>query len=106
MRGVWGAVASSAVTLETTSKTEAKNYIAKTCVRSGSDPHSRFRWTFSTHLPANIARSGASELNTPLQALMTLNDPQFVEVSRFLAQGAMKETGDHFDRRRLDHMTM
>ena len=42
--------------------------------------------------------------NTPLQALVTMNDPQFVEASRCLAQKAMREAGDEFDRR-LDFMT-
>ena len=42
--------------------------------------------------------------NTPLQALVTMNDPQFVEASRYLVQKAMREAGDEFDRR-LDYVT-
>jgi hypothetical protein len=38
--------------------------------------------------------------NTPLQALVTLNDPQFVEAARHLAQSALKEGRDN----RLDFL--
>jgi hypothetical protein len=37
--------------------------------------------------------------DTPLQALVTLNDEQFVEAAKFLAQRALKEGGTTFDAR-------
>jgi hypothetical protein len=41
--------------------------------------------------------------NTPLQALVTLNDPQFVEAARWLAQTTLKDGGDK-DESRIDFM--
>ena len=43
--------------------------------------------------------------NTPLQALVTMNDPQFVEAARHLAQRALREADDSFDAR-LDFVTV
>jgi mono/diheme cytochrome c family protein len=41
--------------------------------------------------------------NTPLQALVTLNDPQFVEAARWLAQTTLKDGGGK-DETRIDFM--
>ena len=43
--------------------------------------------------------------NTPLQALVTMNDEQFVEASRLFAERIIKEGGDTFESR-LDHAFM
>ena len=41
--------------------------------------------------------------NTPLQAFVTLNDPQFIEASRRLAENAIKASAD--SQARLDHIS-
>jgi hypothetical protein len=41
--------------------------------------------------------------NTPLQAFVTMNDPQFIEASRRLAENAIKASADH--QARLDHLS-
>jgi hypothetical protein len=43
--------------------------------------------------------------NTPMQALVTMNDPQFVEAARALAQGALSASGNDVDGA-LDFMTV
>jgi hypothetical protein len=43
--------------------------------------------------------------NTPLQALVTLNDPQYIEAACQLAQRAMKEAGPAYENR-LSYITL
>ncbi|MDX1636924.1 MAG: DUF1553 domain-containing protein [Balneolaceae bacterium] len=57
-----------------------------------------FMTTFDTPGRSHTAVK-RGQTSTPLQALFTLNDPQFVEASRMLAERMMKEGGDSLQSR-------
>jgi len=70
-------------------------------------------WKRTAHHPAmEILNAPSREVfcvrreltNTPLQAFVTLNDPQFVEASRHLAQHALIESSD--DSTRIDFISL
>lgn len=75
---------------------------------TGEDLYRRSMYTYirrTTPHPAMIAFDAPNRLvcttkrentNTPLQALVLLNDPQFVEAARVLAQRMQKEGGNDF----------
>jgi hypothetical protein len=42
-----------------------------------------------------------SKTNTPLQALVTLNDPQYTEAARVFASSILQEQSTHDDRSRI-----
>jgi hypothetical protein len=72
---------------------------------SGEDLYRRSLYTYwKRQIPAanmrilgadgrNSCRTRRAHTNTPLQALVLLNDPQFVEAARLLAERCMKEGG-------------
>ena len=89
---------------------------SRTCRATGPDLYRRSMYTFwkRTVPPASLATFDAPDrekctarralTNTPLQALVLLNDPTYVEAARALAQRALLEGGtddDDADRVRL-----
>ncbi len=78
---------------------------------SGKDLYRRGMYTFwkRTVPPASLAtfdapdreecRTRRARTNTPLQALVLMNDPTYVEASRHLAQRMILEAGDDADQR-------
>jgi hypothetical protein len=100
--GVWDAVGMR--------ESNTKNYARE----SGEALYRRSLYTFWKRMapPASmeILNAPAREFscvrrertNTPLQALVTLNDPQFIEAARTLAQNAMKHSAD--DAGRMDYV--
>ena len=79
---------------------------AKFALSSGDDLYRRSLYTYwKRQIPAanmrilgadgrTTCRTRRERTNTPLQALVLLNDPQFVEAARVLAERAMSEGGE------------
>ena len=76
-----------------TSRATARISTAAACTRSGSARCRRHRSRRSTRPTARSAPARRALTNTPLQALVLLNDPTYVEASRALAQRALLEGG-------------
>jgi hypothetical protein len=85
--GVWEGTSMVNSNTGTTSRTRGRRCIAGVSTRCGSAVRHRRRWTSSMGPRGKCAWCGAdSDETQPLQALVTMNDPQFVEAARTLAQ--------------------
>ena len=92
--GVWEAVAMPAATRATTCRTTARSLYRRsmyTFWKRSAPPASMEIFNAPSREVCTVRRE---RTNTPLQALVTLNDPQFVEAARHLAQRALNEGGD------------
>jgi len=86
-------------------------YQRKYMVGQGDDLYRRSLYTYWKRIapppamiifdadPRNICNVKRQSTNTPLQALVLLNDPQFLTASRALAQRMMKEGGNNLNER-------
>ena len=83
--GVWEAVAMIGSNTRDYRQDAGESSTAAASTPFGSGRHRRRRWISSMRPAARSARCGGNGPNTPLQALVTLNDPQFVEAARDLA---------------------
>ena len=102
--GVWATVAmpqSNTRTYEADSGDKLYRRSLYTFWKRSAPPASMDIFNAPTREHSTVRRE---RTNTPLQALVTMNDTQFVEAARHLAQRAMREAGDDFDRR-LDYLT-
>jgi hypothetical protein len=97
---------------ELASRADGANWTAQTYTQShGADLYRRTMYTFwkRTSPPPTLSAFDAPDretctvrrgrTNTPLQALILMNDPTYVEASRHLAQRVMREGGDTIDSR-------
>jgi hypothetical protein len=101
--GVWEAVAmigSNTRDYQADSGTKLYRRSLYTLWKRAAPPASMDLFNAPTREVCTVRRE---RTNTPLQALVTLNDPQFVEAARWLATAALKHGGDSTDAR-LDYI--
>lgn len=97
--GVWESVAMLASNTRSYKRDEGDKLYRRslyTFWKRAAPPASMQIFNAPTREHATVRRN---RTNTPLQALVTMNDPQFVEASRFLAQSAMQGTSSDFAER-------
>ncbi len=97
--GVWEAVAMNVSNTSIYRRDRGENLYRRsmyTFWKRGAPPASMEIFNAPTREFCTVRRE---RTNTPLQALVTLNDVQFVEAARHLATAALKQGGDRFEGR-------